>query len=74
MSAPIDEIEEVLEENKKKEILALFEQFKELNVDQVGIGNNLKAQSRKFDINQWPKRKNDYSILKQVAYKNGYVN
>ncbi|MED4452514.1 Ger(x)C family spore germination protein [Metabacillus fastidiosus] len=62
----IYKIEKALEKDIKKEVIALFEKFQELNIDPVRLGREIKAYSREFDLSEWRKRKEDYSVIVNV--------
>ncbi|WP_226666112.1 Ger(x)C family spore germination protein [Metabacillus litoralis] len=47
------EVEKVFEEKLKTEINSLFAYFKELRIDPIGIGDQIRSQSREFKINEW---------------------
>lgn len=52
----IKEVEQVFEEKMKNEINSLFTYFKELKIDPVGIGDQIRSQSREFNIKDWRER------------------
>ncbi|MBM7603633.1 spore germination protein [Metabacillus crassostreae] len=52
----IKDVERVFEEKMKNEINSLFTYFKELKIDPVGIGDQIRSQSREFNIENWRDR------------------
>lgn len=52
----IKEVEQVFEEKMKNEINSLFSYFEELKIDPVGIGDQIRSQSREFNIEDWRER------------------
>jgi spore germination protein len=52
----ITKVEKAFKEEVEKESLALINQFKELKIDPLGIGDDIRSQSRKFNINEWKER------------------
>jgi len=50
------EVEKAFKEIVEKESLALIEKFKELKIDPIGIGDDLRSQSRAFLIDEWRDR------------------
>lgn len=49
----IEKVEKAFEEKVEKETKALIEQFKELKIDPIGIGDDIRSQSRSFNIDEW---------------------
>ena len=52
----IKDVERVFEEKMKNEINSLFTYFKELKIDPVGIGDQIRSQSREFNTENWRDR------------------
>jgi len=50
------EIIQAFEKEMEKETLALIEKFKELKIDPIGIGDDLRSQIRTFKIEEWRER------------------
>ncbi|MGM0873354.1 MAG: Ger(x)C family spore germination protein [Bacillota bacterium] len=52
----IEKVEKAFEKRVEKETLALIEQFKELKIDPVGIGDDIRSQTRNFNIKEWKEK------------------
>ncbi|HZH62084.1 MAG TPA: Ger(x)C family spore germination protein [Metabacillus sp.] len=51
-----EQIVKAFEKQMEKETLSLIEKFKELKIDPIGIGDDLRAQIRTFKIEEWRER------------------
>ncbi|PGT78718.1 Ger(x)C family spore germination C-terminal domain-containing protein, partial [Bacillus sp. AFS040349] len=49
-------VEKAFKDVVEKESLALIDKFKELKIDPIGIGDDLRSQSRTFLIDEWRER------------------
>lgn len=51
-----EKVIQAFEKEMEKEVHALIEKFKELKIDPVGIGDDLRSQIRSFKIEEWKER------------------
>ncbi|XQY93205.1 Ger(x)C family spore germination protein [Metabacillus sp. HB246100] len=51
-----DKVEKTFEKEMKTETEALIEYFKELTIDPIGIGEEIRSQSRSFKLDNWRER------------------
>jgi spore germination protein len=49
----INEAEKAFEKSIEKETLALIEKFKDLKIDPLGLGNDIRSRSRDFKLDEW---------------------
>lgn len=52
----VKDVRKSFKDEIEKESLALIEKFKELKIDPLGIGDDIRSQSRSFNIDEWRDR------------------
>ncbi|MGM7720097.1 Ger(x)C family spore germination protein [Metabacillus sp. Hm71] len=58
----IKKAEKAFKDEIEKESLALIDKFKELQIDPLGIGDDIRSQSRDFDISNWREEIKDLNV------------
>ncbi|MFC0270616.1 Ger(x)C family spore germination protein [Metabacillus herbersteinensis] len=58
----INKFEKHFEKIMEDRSVEMLEQFKELNIDPVGVGDQISRRSRKFKVEEWDKYKSNYSL------------
>ncbi|KKI93903.1 hypothetical protein WQ54_02335 [Bacillus sp. SA1-12] len=54
--------EKAFKDEIEKESLALIGKFKELDIDPLGIGDDIRSKSRDFDISKWREKIKDLNV------------